>query len=279
VAAGDDAVVPVEPGLTDLRGAVAHVTAGGAGIGRGIALSLARVGARVVVSDVDEEWGPGTVELIETAGGEAAFVRADATVEQDLRDALEFTEERFGGLDVLVNNAGGAPAPYFPEADPNRFLWSVALNLHSAMVATYYAIGAMKRRGGGSILNVSSRAGIGFEPHRSPEYSACKAALWRFTATLAPLADDAGIRVNCICPDWVETERMREQRLAMGEERWAKHGPTDLVSVEEIAHAVVHLLRDQALAGRTLLCPYDGPWGLVPVDDVPRIEPVAWLER
>jgi NAD(P)-dependent dehydrogenase (short-subunit alcohol dehydrogenase family) len=258
---------------------VAHVTAGGAGIGRGIALALASEGARVVVSDVDEEWGPGTIELIENAGGEGAFVRADATVHEELHHAIEFTAERFGGLDLLVNNAGGAPPPYFPETDPEQLLWRIALNLHSAMFATRYAIAAMKRRGGGSILNVSSRAGIGFEPHGSPEYAACKAALWRFTATLAPLAEEAGIRVNCICPDWVETERMREQRLAMGEEAWSKHGPTELVSVEEIAEASVHLLRDKHLAGRTLLCPHDGPWGLVPVDDEPRSEPVVWLSR
>jgi hypothetical protein len=65
----------------------------------------------------------------------------------------------------------------------------------------------------------------------------------------------------------------------MGEEAWSKHGPTELVSVEEIAEASIHLLRDESLAGRTLLCPHDGPWGLVPVDDVPRSEPVAWLSR
>jgi 3-oxoacyl-[acyl-carrier protein] reductase len=255
------------------------VTAGGAGIGRGIALELADEGARVVVSDVDEVWGPGTVELIESAGGTAAFVRADAAVEPDLRNALALTEDRFGGLDVLVNNAGGAPPPYFPETDPDQLLWRIALNLHSAMFATHYAVAAMKRRGGGSILNVSSRAGIGFAPHRSPEYAASKAALCRFTATLAPLAEEAGIRVNCICPDWVETERIREERLEMGEEEWSKHGPAELVSVEDIADASVHLVRDERLAGRTLLCPHDGPWGLVPVDDEPRIAPVDWPVR
>jgi NAD(P)-dependent dehydrogenase (short-subunit alcohol dehydrogenase family) len=271
--------VPLEPDLSDLTGTVAHVTAAGAGIGRGIARRLAADGASVVVSDVDEEWGPGTVELIASTGGTGAFVRADATLERDLRDALAFTEEQFGGLDVLVNNAGGAPPPYFPETDPDQLLWRIALNLHSAMLATYHAIAAMKRRRGGSILNVSSRAGIGFAPHRSPEYAASKAALCRFTATLAPLADEAGIRVNCICPDWVETERIREERLAMGEEGWSKHGPAELVSVEDIADASIHLVRDERLAGRTLLCPHDGPWGLVPVDDEPRIEPVDWLGR
>jgi len=175
---------------------------------------------------------------------------------------------------VLVNNAGGAPAPYFPAAPPEHWLASIALNLHSAMLATYYGIEAMRERGGGSILNVSSMAGIGFAPHRSPEYAACKAALWRFTATLAPLATSDGIRVNCICPDWVETERMRAQRLEMGEAEWSKHAPTELVSVEEIAEVAVRLVVDEGLAGRTMLCPHDERWGLVPSGDAPATEPL-----
>jgi len=148
----------------DLRGKIAHVTAAAAGIGRGIAERLAREGASVVVSDIAEEWGPETVVRIEEAGGRAEFVLADATVEEDVRTAIPRTKEAFGGLDVLVNNAGGAPAPYFPEAPPEHWLASIALNLHSAMLATYYGIEAMRERGGGSILNVSSMAGIGFAP-------------------------------------------------------------------------------------------------------------------
>jgi NAD(P)-dependent dehydrogenase (short-subunit alcohol dehydrogenase family) len=123
----------------------------------------------------------------------------------------------------------------------------------------------MKRRGGGSILNVSSRAGIGFAPHRSPEYAASKAALCRFTATLAPLAEEAGIRVNCICPDWVETERIREERLEMGEEEWSKHGPAELVSVEDIADGrstsfATSALPDARCSARTTAPGDSSPW-------------------
>jgi 3-oxoacyl-[acyl-carrier protein] reductase len=259
--------------MKELDGKVAHVTAGGAGIGRGIARHLAASGAAVVVSDVDDEWGPGTVELIETAGGRAAFVLADAAEEEDVRAALAFTEETFGGLDVLVCNAGGAPEPFFPEAETAHWLSSVAFNLHSAMLAIHYGIGAMKRKNGGSILLISSMAGIGFAPHPVPEYAACKAALVRLTTTLASLAADHGIRVNCICPDWVETERMREARLEMGEEEWLADRPGDLVSVEEITSVAVRLIVDEELAGRVLLCPAgEWDWGLVPLDESPPVE-------
>jgi NAD(P)-dependent dehydrogenase (short-subunit alcohol dehydrogenase family) len=259
--------------MTALEGKAAHVTAGGAGIGRGIARHLAQAGAGVVISDVDEDWGPGTVELIETAGGRAAYIRADATDENDVRAALAFTEETFGALDVLVCNAGGAPSPYYPDAEPAHWLASVSFNLHSSMLATYHGIATMKRLGGGSILLVSSMAGIGFGSHPVPEYAACKAALARLAPTLAPLAADHNIRVNCICPDWVETERMREQRLAMGEEQWRAHGPEDLVSVEELADVAVRLIADEQLAGRVLLCPVgDWDWGLVPLDEAPDVE-------
>jgi NAD(P)-dependent dehydrogenase (short-subunit alcohol dehydrogenase family) len=264
--------------MNELAGKVAHVTAGGAGIGRGIARRLAAAGATVVVSDEDEDWGPETASLIEAAGGRSTFVRADATSDEDLRSALVFTDEEYGRLDVLVNNAGGAPSPYFPDAEPAHWLRSVVFNLHSAMIGTYHAVQAMRDRGG-CVLQVSSMAGIGFGPHASPEYAACKAALWRLTAALAPLADEAGIRVNCICPDWVETERMREQRVSVGEQEWAKRAPPRLVSVDEIAAAALRLIGDEGLAGRVLLCPWDGDWGLASLDDRVELEPLPGFRR
>jgi NAD(P)-dependent dehydrogenase (short-subunit alcohol dehydrogenase family) len=264
----------------ELEGKVAHVTAAGAGIGRGIARRLADEGASVVVSDVEEESGAGTVDLIESEGGRGAFTRADAAKERDLQAALAFTVDTFGGLDVLVNNAGGAPEPYFPDAEPAHWLATVALNLHSAMLGTHYGIEAMKSRSGGSILLVSSMAGIGFAPHQLPEYAACKAALCRLTSTLAPISDEHGVRVNCICPDWVETERMRESRLEMGEEEWRRYGSEELVSVEEIAGVAFRLIVDESLAGRVMLCPVGGwPWGLIPLDEAPDVVPLRGFQR
>ena len=146
------------------------------------------------------------------------------------------------------------------------------------MLGTHYGIAAMRRGSGGAIVNISSRAGIGFAPYGAPEYAASKAAIWRFSAALGSLAGER-IRVNCICPDWVEIEKIRARRLELGEEKWAKVGPTSLVPPEDIAEVAALLVRSDELAGRVALCPHEGPWGLVPLDERPRIEPLPGLPR
>ena len=263
----------------EVAGKAAHVSGAGAGIGRAIALRLARQGAAVAVSDIDETGGAETVSRIESAGGRAVFIRADVADEQAIRGALARTEELFGGLDVLVNNAGGAPEPYFPDAEPERWLRQMAVNLLGVMLGTYHGIAAMKRGGGGAVVNISSRAGEGFRPYDAPEYATAKAGIWRFSASLGSLDEEHGNRVNCICPDWVEVESMKAERLALGEEEWAKVAPTELVQPEEIAEVALLLVCDETLAGRVVLCPHDGPWGVVPLDEAFRTEPLAGLPR
>jgi NAD(P)-dependent dehydrogenase (short-subunit alcohol dehydrogenase family) len=258
----------------DVRGKVAHVTGAGSGIGRAIASRLAEEGASVVVSDVDDRGGSETVERIGQSGGRAAFVRADVAEEGDVRAMIGFTEETFGGLDVLVNNAGGSEGPYFPNADPAHWLRAMAVNLLGVMLGTHYGVAAMRRRGGGAIVNISSRAGIGFQPYASPEYATSKAAIWRFTASLGSLGESDGIRVNCIAPDWVGIEKIRAAQQAMGE-AWTQVGPAELVPSETIAGVAAELVRRDDLAGRVVLCPHDGDWGVVPLDDTPRVEPLG----
>ncbi|HEX6709579.1 MAG TPA: SDR family NAD(P)-dependent oxidoreductase, partial [Rubrobacter sp.] len=101
---------------------MAIVTGAGAGIGRAIALRLAEEGAAVVVADVDEDGGAETLRRIEAGAGRGAFVLADVSVEAGAREMVDFAGRTFGGLDVLVNNAGGAPEPHFPEAAPEHWL-------------------------------------------------------------------------------------------------------------------------------------------------------------
>jgi len=252
-----------------MRDKVALVTGGGAGIGRAIALRLAEEGAAVVVVDVDEEGGAETVRRINSDADRGAFVLADVSVEAGAREMVDSAGRTFGGLDVLVNNAGGAPEPHFPEADPEHWLRTLDLNLRGVMLSTHFAIQAMRRRGGGVIVNISSMAGIGYRTHDAPEYAAGKAGVVRLTATLAPLKEEMGVRVNCICPGWVETPAVQQALAGMTEEeRMAQSMPPPAVLIrpEEIADAVVLFVHDDTLAGRVMLWPDDGPQRLVPVD-------------
>ena len=237
----------------ELDGQVALVTGAGAGIGRATALALAREGASVVAVDLDEAAARETVRL---AGGGTA-VRADVMDDDELRAAFATA----GPLDVLVNNAGGVSGPTFPEAPPERWSAVLDLNLRATMFGIQLALETMRGHGG-AIVNVSSIAGVGYGPHSAPEYAAAKAGVARLTATLAPLADE-GVRVNCICPDWVDTPAARRSlERATPEERAAA---PPLVPVERVAEAILDLVRDESLAGRVLVCPATAEWRLLPV--------------
>jgi 3-oxoacyl-[acyl-carrier protein] reductase len=236
----------------ELGGRVALVTGAGAGIGRAVALALAREGASVVAVDLDEAAAEETVRL---AGG-GATVRADVTDDDALRAA--FTTA--GPLDVLVNNAGGVSGPCFPDAPPERWSAVLDVNLRATMLGVQLALETMRGRGG-AIVNVSSVAGVGYGPHGAPEYAAAKAGVVRLTAALASLADE-GVRVNCICPDFVDTPAVRRTlEQATPEERAAA---PPLVPAERVADAILDLVRDDSLAGRVLVCPATAEWRLLP---------------
>jgi NAD(P)-dependent dehydrogenase (short-subunit alcohol dehydrogenase family) len=218
-----------------------------------------------VVDDLDEEGGAETVRLIEEARGRAAFVRADVTTENGVRHMVAFAEQAFGGLDILVNNAGGTPRPHFPEAAPEHWGRTLDLNLRGPMLAVQEALTAMRKRGGGAIVNISSVAGLGWAPHSSPEYSAAKAGLARLTATLAPLHERENVRVNCIVPNWIGTELVLAEIAAMSPEERAEV-PAVLTAPDEIADFVVELVEDPSVAGRVFVWWTGRPPEPMPID-------------
>ncbi len=255
----------------DIQDKVALVTGAGSGIGRAIALRLAVEGASVVVDDIDNGGGRETVRQIEEAGGgKAVFVRADVATGDGVERMIGFAEKTFGGLDILVNNAANEiEPPFFPDASADRWRRTLEVCLFGVMVATQQALKAMSERGGGAIVNISSMAGVGFWPHEAPEYAAAKAATLRLTATLAPLATSVSVRVNCICPNWVATEKVRASMPQMTkEQRAAWHVPAidAMARPEDIADAVAYFLRDDSLAGRVMLCDERKSRWLIPVD-------------
>jgi NAD(P)-dependent dehydrogenase (short-subunit alcohol dehydrogenase family) len=253
----------------EIQSKVALVTGAGAvGTGRAIARALGTRGAAVAVNDVDENGGSETVRLIEAARGKAAFVRADMTREDEIRAAIDFAARTFGGLDILVNNAGGTPRPHFPDAPAEHWSRTLDLNLRGPMLAIQHALPEMRRRGAGAVVNISSVAGIGWQPHSSPEYAAAKAGLARLTATLAPLAERDGVRVNCIVPNWIGTDEVLAEIEAMTPEERADV-PEVLTKPEEIAELAAELIEDESLAGRVFVWWTGTKPSPVPLDDLP----------
>ena len=125
------------------------------------------------------------------------------------------------------------------------------------MLATQLVLEPMRRRGGGAVVNVSSTGGLGYEPYESPEYGAAKAGLIRFTTSLAYARDDTGVRVNCVVPDWIAPDRALGELAAMTPEARAAEAP--LVELDELADAVVELVRDDSVFGRVVLLPRGEP--------------------
>jgi NAD(P)-dependent dehydrogenase (short-subunit alcohol dehydrogenase family) len=251
----------------EVRNKVAIVTgAGGGGSGRAEARRLAREGARVVVSDIDEAGGHETARLISADGGTATFVRADVAIETDVRSLIAAAERTYGGLDILVNNAG----PYYQKEPLEYWKETVEGNLLGTMYGIIHAVEAMRRRHGGAIITIGSTSAVGhgWKHSLSPAYDAAKAGVMRLTTTLAWLKDKDNIRVNCLVPDWVATEEIaRWVEPLTPQQRKAERVPDVLTTLDEIGDAMMQLIRDDTLAGRILVWWSGEPRRLIPVGD------------
>lgn len=240
--------------------------AGGTRCGRAIAARFAVRGAAVVVSDINEAGGNDTVRVIERGGGRAAFFRADVREEPQMRDLVSFAEATFGGVTVLVNNAS---APHGGEG-PESWMEPVETDLLGAIYATRWAIDAMRRGGGGAIVNIASISALWHgrkTPGGFPGYDVAKAGMIRMTTRLASLAKTDGTRVNCLAPGWIATDGPRQYWESLTPaERLERGVPSRLLTTDQISDAVVRLAEDRSLAGRVLVWwsedpPYLIKWG------------------
>jgi NAD(P)-dependent dehydrogenase (short-subunit alcohol dehydrogenase family) len=246
--------------VKDFKGKVALVTGAASGIGRATARALANAGATVVIADVDEAGARETIAMIEAEGGRAAFVRTDVTRPQDVKRMVAFCDEQFGRLDVLHNNAGiNTGWPPYPDVERDRWEKTLAVNLWAVIAGTQAAVPLMRRGGGGAIVNTASLAGL-ISYRAEPIYAATKHAVVGFTRALAGLKDEANIRVNCICPGFVDTPLPRRRLQSMAPEeraRWEETlARTPMLSAGEVAAAILNIIRDDSLAGEVIVLMY-----------------------
>ncbi|MEV6776525.1 SDR family NAD(P)-dependent oxidoreductase [Streptomyces syringium] len=228
----------------------ALVTGGGTGIGRAIALAFAREGARVVVAGRRAEPLKETVSLIEAEGGEAAAITADVTRSEDVQALVRQTVERFGGLDVAVNNVGLFVPPAkladIPEEDWQSI---IATNLTGVYLSMKYEIGHMRAHGGGAIVNISSNLGAHLRMESLAAYATSKAAVSALTRNAALDHIGDGVRINAVSPGPIETPMSsRPGESAQDKaERMSREVPVGRAGTpEEVAAAVLYLAGAEA---------------------------------
>lgn len=229
----------------EIRGTGAFVSGGGSGIGRAMAKLLAANGASVVVADVNPTGGQETVDAILAAGGQAVFHACDVTHTEDLANAYAAVVSHFGRLDIACNNAGVGGEDLFAD-DPGDWKRVVDINLTAVIDATRIAVREMRRAHGGVVINTASMGGLLPMPG-SPVYAATKAGVINFTRSLAYLAPECRVRVNAICPSYVDTplvrrggdERVEQMKLQVG----------GILQPEDIAAGVIELCEDDSRAG------------------------------
>ena len=192
--------------MARVSGMIALVTGGASGIGRGCSQVLAREGAAVVVTDVQDAMGRETVAAIEAAGGSAVYLRQDVTSEDEWISVIAEIKDRFGRLDILVNNAGIGIAGPVTEMSLADFRRQQAINVEGVFLGCKHALPLMRAGGGGSIINISSVAGLTASPNLAA-YSATKGAVRLFTKSVAMecAALKDGVRVNSVHPGIIET--------------------------------------------------------------------------
>lgn len=225
---------------------VALVTGAGSGIGRAIAILYASEGARVVVSDIDEQAGNETLQMITTNSSDAIFIKADTALPNEHKMLVEQAVQHYGGLHIAVNNAGisgplGVLAEY-PLADWDKV---IAVNLSGVFYGLHYQIPAMIASGGGSITNMASILGkVGTKG--SPAYVAAKHGVVGLTEAAALEYADQGIRVNAIGPGYILTPMLKILDETTMNVAKSLHPMGRLGRPEEVAELALWLNSDKA---------------------------------
>ena len=246
-----------------MDGKVALISGGARGMGATEASMFAAEGASVVIGDILDEEGEATAAGIRAAGGQCHYHHLDVTSEGDWNDAVVAAIDRFGKLDVLVNNAGIGSNSFQIHEEPVE-LWdrTIDVNLKGVFLGTRSAIPAMKEAGGGSIINISSQLGIVAVPYNGAAYQTAKGGVRILTKAAALQYAADGIRVNSVHPGPIITEMTRAGRdnperleIMLARIPMGRYGEP-----EEVAHAVVYLASDESAFVTGSEVVVDGGW-------------------
>ena len=232
---------------------VAIVTGGASGVGKADCLLLAREGAKVVVTDIDEKNGQAVAKEIADQGGQARFVKHDISSEADWQNVIKVTKEAFGGLDILVNNAAILAIGTIEDTTLELYQKIQRVNSDGYFLGCKYGYAAMKERGGGSIVNMSSISGIGGSSS-FVAYSASKGAVAAMTRSIAAHSriNHVNIRCNSIHPDGIKTPMVFNLQPQPGgkQPQVRQNDPKQVLArfsePEDIAQLVLFLASDES---------------------------------
>jgi cyclopentanol dehydrogenase len=231
-----------------LEGKVAIISGGARGQGAEEARLFAKEGAKVVFGDILDDEGRKVEAEISEAGGEAAYIRLDVTSAQDWKAAVELAENKYGKLDILVNNAGILNRKGIEDTTEEEWDQIMDVNAKGVFLGTKEAIPAMRRAGGGSIVNISSVAGLIGSSQGIAAYTASKGAVRLFTKVTAVQHANDGIRCNSVHPGGVDTpmtqDAMSDPAVRAERERRVPLGR--IGTVEDIAYGVLYLASDES---------------------------------
>ena len=197
--------------MFNLEGRVAIVTGGNGGIGLGMAEGLAKAGAKIALVGRNSEKNAQAVSILEKQGVEVLSIEKDITEPTSGAEIASATEERFGGIDILINNAGSNIRKRPEDLKPEEFRWVLETNLTSAFLCSQAVYPAMKRAGAGKIINIGSMYSI-FGGVVSTAYSVSKAGIVQMTKSMATAWASENIQVNAVLPGWIDTELTQKAR-------------------------------------------------------------------
>lgn len=233
-----------------LDGKVALITGAGGGIGRASALRFGTEGARIVSVDTVEKAGEETADRVRQSGGEAEFLRADVCKAADVERMITFSEERFGALHVLFNNAGILPDGdgSIVDTPDDVFDQVIAVNLKGVFLGCKYGIPALLRAGGGSIINTASLVAVTGSATSQIAYTASKGGVLALTREIAIEFARRGLRANALCPGPVSTPLMQSllSDPAFKARRFVHLPMGRLAETHEIANAALYLASDES---------------------------------